>query len=111
MTKLIAQTYTLTHGYRAYITYALVGMTGLVAVLYAANLYRLVAHTVAIREITREASEISQAVQDLDRQYLDLSSSITPDMVEAHGMSQGPVSAYITRGAALGRVALAPHGL
>ena len=111
MTKIIAQTYTYTNGYRAYITYALIGMSILLASIYAMNVYAVVSRTVAIRHVSLQSASLSSAVQELDARYLGLSGKITPDAVRLHGMRQGEVSAYISRTPSLGRVAVRGSGL
>lgn len=111
MTKTIARTYWKTNEYRAYITYALLGMSAILVFLYALNIYSVVSKSVAVREITGNIAAISADVQELDGRYLELSNSITPEMLKSHGMSQGTVSAYISRTPVLGRVALRGNGL
>src|SRR3989344_8402402 len=109
MTKLIAQTYAYTNNTRAYMTYVLLGLSALMAVIYAANVYAVVSRTVAIKQISNQATEISAVVQALDGKYLELSNRITPESIRAQGMNQGTVSAYISRTATLGKVAISGY--
>ncbi|MEK7641581.1 MAG: hypothetical protein AAB365_01145 [Patescibacteria group bacterium] len=110
MTKALAQTYTIAHTYRRSITTALLMGCIVSALFYAANLYRVISHTVALQHITQEAKELNASVQALDAQYLGISKNITPDTLDVYGYGQAEVSAFISR-ASLGRVALAGHEL
>ncbi len=109
MTKAIAQTYTIAHMYRRTITSALLAACIVSALFYAANLYRVISHTVALQNIASETKALNASVQELDAQYLGISKNITPDAIRSYGYNQAPVKAFISR-ASLGKVALAGHG-
>lgn len=109
MTKAIAQTYTIAHLYRRTITSALIMACIVSALFYAANLYRVISHTIALQQIAQETKTLNASVQELDAQYLTISKSITPDVIRSYGYGQASVKAFISR-TSLGRVALAGHG-
>jgi hypothetical protein len=111
MTKAIAQTYTVANDHRAYITYALMGVCLFMMLAYAANLYSVISHTVALQKTEKSVTALSAAVDNLDADYIRISSRITPDTLSAHGFSQGHVSAFIPRSTSLGRVALGGYEL
>lgn len=110
MTKTLVQTYTLAHLYRRTITSALMMACIVCALFYAVNLYRVISHTVALQQISRDTKVLNTSVQALDAQYLSISKNITPDTIHAHGYDQAEVSAFISR-TSLGRVALVGHEL
>jgi len=107
MTKTIAQTYSLVHEYRMKISLAFAAVSAVMALLYIMNVYAVISRTVAIQKVNAEIVSTESAVESLDAQYLRLSSKITPDSLDAYGMSQGRVSEYISKAssAALGRAA------
>lgn len=110
MTKALAQTYTIAHTYRRSITSALLMACILCALFYAVNLYRVISHTIALQQISRETKTLNTSVQSLDAQYLGIAKTITTDTIRARGYDQVPVSAFISR-TSLGRVAIAGHEL
>jgi hypothetical protein len=115
MTKAIAHTsihvVSTLHGYRRQITLALVATSAMLVAIYAVNLYRVISHTVAIQDLGAQAAALDASVDKLDGQYVALSHAITPDAISARGFGQGKVSAFISRTASLGRIALAGHEL
>lgn len=111
MTKAIAHTYSTIHGYRRHITMALMAASMVCALVYAANLYRVISHTLALRQVVAETAALDTAISKLDAQYISISHTITPDSLSARGFEQGKVSAFISRTASLGRIALAGHEL
>ena len=111
MTKAIAHTYTTVHTYRRQITLWLMAACLVCAVIYAANVYSVISHTVALQKIETQSASIESSVRSLDGKYLELSGNITPDLLRSHGFTSGSVSAYITRSASLGSVAISGHEL
>lgn len=111
MTKAIAQTYTTIHEYRRQITLALLATSLVLVTIYAVNLYRVISNTLAIQNIRAEVATLEMSLDKLDSQYIALSHTVTPDAVTARGFDQGEVSAFISRTASLGRIALAGHEL
>lgn len=111
MTKAIAQTYTTIHGYRRQITLALLATSAVLVTIYAVNLYRVISNTLTIQHITAQVKVLDGSLDKLDSQYIALSHTVTPDAVTAHGFDQGEVSAFISRTASLGQIALAGHEL
>jgi len=97
--------------YRTYVTYAILAGCFLGVLVYGFNIYSIVTHTVALREIEEQTATLANSVQILDTRYLEISGKITPDTLRAHGFSQGVVSEYISRAASLGRVAIGGHEL
>lgn len=115
MTKAIAHasinTLATLHGYRRQITLALLATSIMLVATYAINLYRVISHTIALQRVTTQVAALDGAVNKLDGQYIALSHTITPDAVAARGFDQGKVSAFISRTASLGRIALVGHEL
>ncbi len=111
MTKAIAHTYTTFYGYRRQISLALMAASMVCALIYAANLYRVISHTLALRQVTAQTAILDTAISKLDTQYISISHTITPESLSARGFEQGKVSAFISRTASLGRIALAGHEL
>lgn len=111
MTKAIAQTYTTVHEYRRQITLALLAVSAVLIMIYAVNLYRVISNTLALQNIKTEITALEGSLDRLDSQYIALSHAVTPDAVTAHGFNQGEVSAFISRTASLGQIALAGHEL
>lgn len=115
MTKAIAHasinTLATLHGYRRQITLALLATSVMLVSVYAVNLYRVISHTIALQNIKVQVIALDGVVNKLDSQYITLSHTITPDAVAARGFDQGKVSAFISRTASLGRIALVGHEL
>ncbi len=111
MTKALAHTYTTLHTYRRHITLALLATSAVLVAVYSVNLYRVISHTVALQQVVAQTKTLNGAVDSLDGQYIALSHTITPDAVSERGFDQGKVSAYISRTASLGRIALVGHEL
>ena len=111
MTKVITLTYNITHEYRRQITLTLLAMCTILIMTYALNLYRVISHTISLQRINAQTNALDATVQNLDSQYLSISSKITPDILGAHGFNQGQVSAFISQTKPLGRVAMAGHEL
>jgi len=111
MTKAIAQTYTVAHEYRVQITTALLATCLVLVAIYGANVYMLISRTVALQQTESQINTLSSEVAKLDTQYLQISSAVTPASLKARGFEQGQASAYITRSASLGSVALSGHEL
>ena len=111
MTKAITQTYTIAHEYRRQITTALLATCMVFALVYAMNLYRVISHTIALQQVNLQANALDASIQHLDAQYIGISSKITPDNIHSYGFNKGQVSAFISRTASLGSVALVAHEL
>jgi len=111
MTKALAQTYNAAYEHRLNITYAVLAACAVVTCIYAMNVYRVVSRTVALQQAETRITAVTASVDNLDAQYLELSSSVTPDSLKQYGLSEGQVSAYISRSASLGSVALGGHEL
>ncbi len=111
MTKVIAQTYSLTKDYRTQAIYALMAASIVMIGLYAMNIYSVVSRTVALEKIEKQTATLSNSVESLDSQYLTLSGKITPDTIHAYGFQPGAVAEFINRGASLGSLAMSGHEL
>ena len=111
MTKAIAQTYETANGYRLQIVYAILAVCAVLTVAYAINVYKVVSKTVALQKVQAETATLTSDTEKLDSQYLDLSRTITPDNLKKYGLEEGQVSAYISRTASLGSVAVRGHEL
>ena len=106
MTKIIANTYSSVNDNKIYVTSAILAACGILVMIYAFNVYKLVSRTVAIESIQTQINSESSSVNSLAVEYLSLSSELTPDTMKSFGMSEGTVSEYISKTASLGRVAL-----
>jgi len=111
MNKIIAHTYSQTNKFRAYITYALFGICALSMIAYVFNIYTVISHSVALQQTETNIAKVSETIQKLDTQYIGLSNRITPELVRAHGMSEGKVTSYISRNPSLGVVSLSGYEL
>jgi len=111
MTKAITHTYSFVHEYRRQITLTLIATCAVLVLIYAFNLYRVISHTITLQQITAQESTLSTSIQTLDTQYQAVSGKITPDTLRTYGFGQGKISAFISRTASLGSVALAGHEL
>ncbi len=109
--KQIAQTYNIASEYRTKIAYVFFVICPVLALLYAINIYKIVSNTVSIQKIGVEMKTLSASVDRLDGKYIELSSTIMPDSLSVHGMSQGHVSEYIPRSVPIGRVAMTGNEL
>lgn len=97
MKRVLVNTAENVHAHRMNITIAVLFASTICAAFYAMNLYSLVSRTVALRQVERDVTAVSSAISDLDGTYLNLTSTITPDTLAAHGFSAGKVAAYINR--------------
>ncbi len=107
MTQAIVQTYTTANENRAKITGVVIALCISMAMYYGFNVYKVISKTVTMQSDQSTLSQLSSSVGTLNAQYLQLSSSITPDKFKSYGLSQGKVSQYISRGnSSMGNVAL-----
>ncbi|MFA6295313.1 MAG: hypothetical protein WC666_02725 [Candidatus Paceibacterota bacterium] len=97
MTKAIAQTYNVVNEYKMRISLIFMAVSVIMMLFYITNVYSVISHTVTIQKINAEITAIEKVVENLDAQYLGLSSKITPDSLNIYGMSQGKVSEYISK--------------
>ena len=117
MTKIIAQTYTVTTPYRAYFTSVLCAGCLMAAFLYAISLYHIISRTVALEHVNSQSAVLTGQVEALDSRYLDLSSANPADALASYGLQAGQVAAYIPRSAgtasaaSLGTLAAGGHEL
>lgn len=111
MTKALAHTYTTVHTYRVIIMRVLCVMCAVATLWYGINVYSAISRTIAAENITKEASALSNTVNQLGSDYIKLSHSASPNALTQYGMKLGQVSAYIPRTTSLGTVALSGHEL
>jgi hypothetical protein len=84
----------------------LMAICAFLAIMYAANLYSIISDTVSLKQTKSQTLTLNDSVEQLDTQYLSLSSKITPDTLGSFGLQNGEVSYFIPRTGTLGRVAL-----
>lgn len=106
MTKAIATTYTVAKDFRAEIAYVVVAACAGLALIYGFNLYKVITQTIALRQVESQEVALQSSLSDLNAQYLDLSSKITPDMLGQYGFSEGQVAEYISKNSSLNSVAI-----
>ena len=111
MTKALAQTYTTIHTYRVNIMRLLCVGCALATVWYGINVYSAVSRTIAAEHISTQSSALSNSVNKLGSQYIELANLASPNALSAHGMTVSAVTTYIPRTASLGSVALSGHEL
>jgi hypothetical protein len=109
MTKALAQTYTAVHAYRVAIMRLLCAACAIATIWYGINVYQAISRTIATEHMVNETSLISNTVNQLGSQYIQLSDDATPSALSKYGMSLGKVSVYIPRTTSLGSVALSGH--
>ena len=97
MTKAIAHTYTIAQENSRQIMTALFGLCLVLVLGYAINIYRIVSHTVAFKQVQVQTASVETAVQNLDAEYATLSKQITPDVFMANGFYSGKVKIFIPR--------------
>ena len=118
MTKAIVQTYDVISDNVMRISFTLFVACFFFAILYVVNVFSVISKTVALQSVEAKISALGSDVDSLDAQYLALSGKITPDNLNAHGMSQGNVSEYIAKADAshlgiaknFNHVAISAHG-
>lgn len=106
MTRAIAQTYTIAKDYRAQIAYIVLAACAGMILVYGFNLYNVINQTIALRQVQSQEVAIQSSVASLNAQYLDLSSTITPDTLRQYGFTQGQVTEYISRNSSANSVAI-----
>jgi hypothetical protein len=109
MTQTLAQTAThlfSQYEFRMKMTQVLMAVCAFLAIMYAANLYSIISDTVALKHLQNQTLALTSSVEELDTEYLSLSSKITPDALNSFGLETGTVSYFISRTGTLGRVAL-----
>ena len=111
MTKAIIQTYTTVHTYRVFIMRILCIGCVLSALWYGVNVYSAISKTIGAEQLSKNASDLSNNVNKLGTQYIQLANLASPSALSAHGMTVSPVTTYIPRTASLGSVALSGHEL
>lgn len=111
MTRAIAQTVNMTAEYRKEIVRAFAIACIMLAGIYVLYFYSVISKAVALQKAEADIASLSKAVEILDTEYLSLSSRITSDGLESYGFREGKVSAYISRTASLGKVAIGANEL
>ena len=111
MTKALAQTYTTVHTYRVFIMRVLCVGCALATVWYGINVFGAISRTISAEHISAVTNDLSNSVNQLGAQYVQLTNVASPSALAEHGMSVSPVTAYIPRTASLGSVALSGHEL
>ena len=106
MTRAIAQTYTIAKDYRAQIAYVVLAACAGLMLVYGFNLYNVINRTIALRQVESKEVAIQSSLAALNAQYLELSSTITPDTLHTYGFTQGQVSEYISRNSSADSVAI-----
>lgn len=109
--RAISHTYDILKEYRVKITYVLLGSCFFLTFLYVLNVYKVISDTVSLQRMESEVTVLQGKVNELDAEYLALSSKVTPDKLSMYGMRQGKVSEYITKSSSLTRVVSIGHGL
>ena len=109
MTKALAHTYTTIHTYRVNIMRLLCVGCLLAMVWYGINVYTAISRTIATEHISAVASDLSNSVNALGSQYIQLANLASPSALSAHGMTVSAVTSYISRTPSFGSVALSGH--
>jgi hypothetical protein len=110
MTKALAQTYTTIHAYRVFIMRALCIGCLVATVWYGVNVYQAISRTIAAENVSGLASGVSDSVNQLGAQYIQLADLASPSALSAHGMTVSSSTIYISSGASsLGSVAFLGH--
>lgn len=102
MTKTIVQTYTIANEHRTGITMTLLIACAVCALFYVFNTYRAISYSMSIQNVSTEIAMVDAKMQNLDSRYVELVSSITPDLVRQYGFENAEVSAFIPRDVSLG---------
>ncbi len=97
MTKAIAQTYNKINENIKIISYVFLISSLFLVFIYSMNLFKVISNTVSYQKIEAKMSVLSSSVDELDSQYLSLSSNINPDNLSSYGMTKGVVSLYISK--------------
>lgn len=111
MTKTIVQTYNIANHYSKKAFYIGVVSCALFLVSYCIGVYRVISQTMSLQKIENQESVLSLSVQALDKQYIDLSSKITPDVIASYGFREVEVNNFIEKSSSLGRIAQSEHEL
>jgi hypothetical protein len=111
MTKTTSSTYTITRDYHKQVTQVLILACMVMTCIYAINLYKVISHSLALQNITKEQASLNSSIQSLDAEYISLSGKITLEMLHNYGFDQGDVSAFIPRKASLGSMTIAGYEL
>ncbi|MDQ2932962.1 MAG: hypothetical protein M3Q80_01095 [bacterium] len=109
MTKAITFTYSYAQENCKQITTALMAFCLVLTLGYAINIYTVVSHTVALKQVSTEIVSANTSVQKMDVEYAALSRKITPETIAAHGFDSGKAKIFITRTSSLGQVSFAGH--
>jgi hypothetical protein len=111
MTKAITQTYSTLHNHSVLITHALFGGCLLAAAWYGINVYSAISRTIFTERVSAQTDAIGNSINQLDSEYIKLTSSASLSALAAYGMAPSTVTAYISHTASLGSVALSGHEL
>lgn len=106
MTKAIAQTINTANEYRLHISYFLMAVCALFVAMYCINVYSVIAKSANTNEILRQAQVLENSVKSLDAEYIKITNNITSRSLASHGLSEGKVTAFITKTNTSGLVAL-----
>lgn len=106
MTKAIAHTINTANEYRLHISYFLLAVCALFVSVYCVNVYSVIAKSAEANGILRQSQVIENSVKSLDTEYIKMTSNITPQSLSSRGLSEGKVTAFITKTNTNGVVAL-----
>lgn len=97
MTKAIAETYNVLNENIKLINISLLFGCLFLLCFYAVSVFSVVSKTVVLQKIESKISMLSGDINNLDSEYLSLSSNISLDDLSNHNMIKGKVTEYIPR--------------
>ncbi len=97
MTKAIAQTYNAFNENIKVVSYIFLVGSLILALVYTYSIFAVISNSVAIQNIEKKMTVLSSSVDELDSNYLSLSSNINPENLSEYGMTKGKVSQYISK--------------
>jgi len=109
MTKAISQTINTANEYRLHISYFLMGVGALLVMGYCVNIYSVISKSAGTNTVLHKAQVLENSVKSLDTQYIKMTSNMTKDTLASHGLTEGKVTAFITKTHASEVVALSRY--
>lgn len=106
MTKAITNTLHTANVYRLHISYFLMAVCAFLVFAYCINIYSVIAKSASANDVLKQAQALENSVKSLDAEYIKITSDMTASTLSAYGLSEGKVTAFITKTHSAGLVAL-----
>lgn len=97
MTKAITNTINTANEYRLHISYFLMAVCVALVLAYCMSVYSVITKSAGTNSVLRQAQVLENSVKNLDTQYIKITSNMTKESLVSRGLTEGKVTAFITK--------------